>query len=484
MTAVSLAGYVGIGQVLATFADRYGRISVMLVADLSRAALFIAMLLDVPVGGAARARLPGRSRHPALRGGSLGRAPRPRARGGLPGCAGAVRHLRAVLARARLRAGRPAADRRRTPRRRSRSTRCSFLVSAFLLLEAPAQRGRPPGGDAVHGLALARRRRRVALRRPDGASRARVRVGHGCARHRRRGARRPLRRAHRAARRATSASSPRRSRSARWWRRWSSPAAGATTTRSCAPPGGAAPSPPPLAAPLFWFEASGGLAFLAFAISGGMFAVSIPTNTVIGLRLSRDTRASAMGIAVGVLMGSQALGAAVGGIVASAVGSPRAIGGALALAAVFSLWSVATTPADAKHLAVRRRPVRVPSSRSRPSSRSSEPVPAPVPVADTVVDLVAMEAARSRRPGSGEPAGRGVRIPGHALIHRSARRRRPRRRDRRPARWQASPPADRTTTPDAAQATDHHERGPGRRRLRRRRRARARPARSWPRTSP
>ena len=80
-----------------------------------------------------------------------------------------------------------------------------------------------------------------------------------------------------------------------------------------------------LAAPLFWFEASGaaGLPRLRHR-RGGMFAVSIPTNTVIGLRLSRDTRASAMGIAVGVLMGSQALGAAVGGLVASVVGlAPR-----------------------------------------------------------------------------------------------------------------------------------------------------------------
>ena len=43
------------------------------------------------------------------------------------------------------------------------------------------------------------------------------------------------------------------------------------------------------AAPLFWLEASGAFAFVAFAIAGGMFAVSIPTNTVIGMRLSRDT---------------------------------------------------------------------------------------------------------------------------------------------------------------------------------------------------
>ena len=37
VTAVSLAGFVGVGQVLSTFADRYGRISVMLVADVARA---------------------------------------------------------------------------------------------------------------------------------------------------------------------------------------------------------------------------------------------------------------------------------------------------------------------------------------------------------------------------------------------------------------------------------------------------------------
>jgi predicted MFS family arabinose efflux permease len=125
-----------------------------------------------------------------------------------------------------------------------------------------------------------------------------------------------------------------------------------------------------LAAPLFWIEVSGGMAFVAFAVAGGMFAVSIPTNAVIGLRLSRDTRASAMGIAVGVLMGCQALGAALGGIAASVVGPPRAIGGALACAAAFSLWSVATTPTEAKHLASRRR----------------------IAEMDTVVDLVALEA--------------------------------------------------------------------------------------------
>src|SRR3546814_10406309 len=53
------------------------------------------------------------------------------------------------------------------------------------------------------------------------------------------------------------------------------------------------------AVPLYWMEVGALGAFLACIISGGMFAVSIPTNVVIGTRLRRDSRASAMGIAVG-----------------------------------------------------------------------------------------------------------------------------------------------------------------------------------------
>ena len=111
-----------------------------------------------------------------------------------------------------------------------------------------------------------------------------------------------------------------------------------------------------------------------------MFVVSIPTNTVIGIRLSRDTRASAMGIAVGVLMGSQALGAALGGLVATQIGSAHAIAGALSLCAVFSIWSAVTTPQEAKHL---RRAARRPPS---PAPRAAPP--------ETVVDLVSLEAER------------------------------------------------------------------------------------------
>jgi hypothetical protein len=79
-----------------------------------------------------------------------------------------------------------------------------------------------------------------------------------------------------------------------------------------------------------------------------------------------------------VLMGSQALGAAVGGVAASWVGPPLAIGSALVLASAFSLWALATTPFDAKHLA--RRP---PVTRARPSEPDvvidlTDPAPRPV----------------------------------------------------------------------------------------------------------
>ena len=74
-------------------------------------------------------------------------------------------------------------------------------------------------------------------------------------------------------------------------------------------------------------------------------------------------------------MGCQALGAAIGGLVASQSGTPQAITVALVLATVFCLWSAGSTPNDPKHL--RRF---VPTAR-----RASE---------ETVVDLVSLEADR------------------------------------------------------------------------------------------
>lgn len=400
VTAVSLAGYIGIGQVLATFADRYGRISVMLVADVARAALFMAMLLDVPVGGLLiLAFLAGLATPPfeAARSAALpDLVPEEGYRDALA--------LSGISVQSSLVFGYALGGLLLTvvePETALAINAMSFLVSAFLLLglrhsaaARPASmlstvsRSLSDGAASLFGDPMVRRALAFVsitgalgtvdealvvpyadlIGLPDGLLgllAASIPVGTLVATAVIAGGRRD----HHSL-----------LRTAAW--------CGAITSAA--------------AAPLFWFEASGGLAFVAFALSGGMFAVSIPTNTVIGLRLSRDTRASAMGIAVGVLMGSQALGAALGGIVASAIGPPRAIGGALALAAVYSLWAVATTPLDAKHFAVRRRAAPV-GDAVIDVAAAAEPVPSPAPngspVVDRVVDLVAMEATEEPAAG-------------------------------------------------------------------------------------
>ena len=378
VTAVSLAGFVGIGQVLATLADRHGRVAVMLVADVARAALFAAMLLPIPVGGLlVLAFLAGLATPPfeAARSAALpDLVPEDRY--------GEALALAGVSVQSSLVIGYALGGLLLTvvqPEAALALNSMSFLVSAMLLLglrhTAAAEPAGVPStvgqslGDGAASLLTDRLVRRAlvivavtgALGTVDealvvpyaadvgltegaiGLLAAAIPVGTLIAT---------------AAIASGTRDHHRLLRNAAW--------CGAITAAA--------------AAPLFWIEASGGLAFVAFAIAGGMFAVSIPTNTVIGIRLSRDTRASAMGIAVGVLMGSQALGAAVGGLVASQIGSGQAIAGALALAAAFSLWSAVTTPHEAKHLrrAARRRPA---------------PVPIAVP-AESVVDLIKLEADR------------------------------------------------------------------------------------------
>jgi predicted MFS family arabinose efflux permease len=403
VTAVSLAGYVGIGQVLATLADRYGRISVMLVADVARAGLFLMMLLDVPVGMLlVLAFLAGLATPPfeAARSAALpDLVPEDDYRDALA-LSGISVQFSLVLGYALGGLLLLVVE----PETALAINAASFLVSALVLLtlrSSPAarpaesrstvSRSLGDGALSLFGDRMVRRAlvfvsvtgafgtvdealvvpyaERIGL--PTGylgVLAASIPIGTLIATMAIAGGRRD----HHSL-----------LRTAAW--------CGMVTSAA--------------AAPLFWFEATGALAFLAFAISGGMFAVSIPTNAVIGLRLNRDTRASAMGIAVGILMGSQALGAVVGGLAASVVGPARAIGGALAAAAVYSLWAVVTTPVDAKHLAVGRRTVRVPAP---------TPVLAPAPVvepdtivvldpipvaADAVVDLVAIEAAEQPAAG-------------------------------------------------------------------------------------
>jgi MFS family permease len=378
VTAVSLAGFVGIGQVLATLADRHGRVAVMLAADVARAVLFVAMLVSMPVGGLlVLAFLAGLATPPfeAARSAALpDLVPEERY--------GESLALAGISVQSSLVLGYAVGGLLLTvvePEAAIAINAGSFIVSAVVLLglrNTPAAqpssvrttvtRSLGDGATALFGDQMVRRAILIvafagalgtvgeALVVPYAA-----RVGFGDGVLGLLAAAVPIGTLLGTAAISTGTRDHHTLlRNAAW--------CGALTAA--------------LAAPLFWFEARGALAFLAFLVAGGMFAVSIPTNQVIGMRLSRDNRASAMGIAVGVLMGSQAVGAAVGGVAASAVGPPYAIAGALTVAAVLGLWAAATTPTDAKHMLRQLRP-------TPPEPRA-------------VVDLVAMEA---NHPPAGVP---------------------------------------------------------------------------------
>jgi MFS family permease len=73
-----------------------------------------------------------------------------------------------------------------------------------------------------------------------------------------------------------------------------------------------------VAVPVFLLNLSGLAAHIGFFAIGVGFAASIPTNTAAGRRIPDDIRASTFGILQGIVVGSHALGAAVGGVVANA----------------------------------------------------------------------------------------------------------------------------------------------------------------------
>lgn len=387
VTAVSLAGFVGVGQVLATLADRRGRIAVMLGADLARAGLFALMLLDLPVGAMlSLAFLAGLATPPfeAARSAAIPDLVPGPGYGDALALSGISVQASVVVGNA-LGGGLLVLVGAQTALGINALT---FLVSGVLVLglrgtpaAAPADvdagiRGSLREGfhDLVHDRMIRRSLVLISITGALGTVDEALVVPYADRVGISQGMLGLLAAAVPVGTILGTVLVPTRGDHRRLLR-------GASL---CAAVTAAA------AAPLFLLEVGRAGAFVAFVISGGMFAVSIPTNVVIGTRLRRDTRASAMGIAVGVLMGSQALGAALGGVAASWLGPPTAIGGALCLAAGFSLWSFLTVPHEAKHLARRR-------GRDT-ASGSSEPV--------SVIDLTALEGVGERplRPAQGELA--------------------------------------------------------------------------------
>ncbi len=170
VTAVSLAGFVGIGQVLATLADRFGRISVMLVADVVRAAMFAAMLIDLPVGALlVLAFIAGLATPPfeAARSAALpDLVPEHRY--------GDALALSGVSVQTAMVAGEHA--RRRTARalgaRGALAVNAgSFLVSAVIILRLRSSAAAVSGGPSHTVAGLVAGRRRQPPRRPNGPSR-------------------------------------------------------------------------------------------------------------------------------------------------------------------------------------------------------------------------------------------------------------------------------------------------------------------------
>jgi hypothetical protein len=378
VTAISLAGFVGFGQVLATFADRHGRISVMLVADVARAALFGAMLLPfLPI--------------PALLGlaflAGLATPPFEAARSAaLPDLVPAKRYGEAlafsgITVQGSLVLGYALGGvliAVLSPSGALAVNAASFLVSgAFLLTLRSSPAATPASERSTAGASLRAAgrtlwtdrliRRAIALVAVTGAlgtvSEALVvpyasDVGFSAGATGLLAASVPIGTLLAVAVIPTRGSHVRLLRGAAW----------------CALLASAT------AAPLFALGAAGALAVVAYLVSGTMYAVSIPTNTVIGMRLQRDSRASAMGIAIGLLMGGQAIGAAVGGAAASAFGTQTAITWSFVLAAAFSAWAVATTPREARHLAGRKgSPAADPVGEPDVVLDLTDPAPAPAP---------------------------------------------------------------------------------------------------------
>lgn len=388
VTAVSLAGFVGIGQVLATLADRFGRVSVMLVADIARAALFAAMLLHLPVGALLLlAFLAGLATPPfeAARSAALPDLVPEHRYGDALALAGITVQSSIMLGSALggvllVLVGAQGA---------LAINAASFLVSGALILSLRNSAAASPANDegsirgslrgGAQNLFRDRMVRRamaiVAVAGALGTVAEALVVPY--ARHvgLSSGYLGLLAAAVPVGALVGTGLISRTSDHHRLLR-----AAGACTFATAV-----------LAAPLFWLEVGGASAFLAFAVAGGMFAVSVPTNVVIGTRLRRETRASAMGIAVGILMGSQALGATAGGLLASTVGPPHAIAGALVVAAVFGGWSTVTTPIGAKHMAGQRQLI----GAGAPSTSVSA-------VPQVVVDLVALEAEAAKSEGESD----------------------------------------------------------------------------------
>jgi predicted MFS family arabinose efflux permease len=131
---------------------------------------------------------------------------------------------------------------------------------------------------------------------------------------------------------------------------------------------------------LFVVGTSLAIAFAGFAMIGVANASVVPGNEVAVLRLPDRCRATAISIVQGFMMGSQALAAALGGLIARSAGARTTIASALAAATVVSAWGALLPPRQLRHArgvqptAVTLRPIEgVRSRRSVASASTGRP---------------------------------------------------------------------------------------------------------------
>jgi MFS family permease len=91
------------------------------------------------------------------------------------------------------------------------------------------------------------------------------------------------------------------------------------------------------------------LILLAFSAVGALYASRIPANEVAVIRMADRVRGPAITIMNGFMLGSQALVAAVGGILAATIGVRETIVLSLVVAATIGAWGALNPPHELRH---------------------------------------------------------------------------------------------------------------------------------------
>lgn len=86
------------------------------------------------------------------------------------------------------------------------------------------------------------------------------------------------------------------------------------------------------------------IGWLAFFMIGVAFAASVPSNTVAGMRIPDERRSSVFGILQGLILGTFSIGIFVGGQLAGIVGVQEFVIGAAGLLTLVGLWAWVTAP--------------------------------------------------------------------------------------------------------------------------------------------